>query len=56
MNQLEKDVIRMELQTGQLIRIVANLNERVLELENNANKRNMIFVNKIREKRTPENT
>ncbi|WP_438315074.1 hypothetical protein [Sporosarcina sp. FA9] len=56
MNRLEKDVIRMELQTGQLISIVANLNERILELENNANNKNTFFVNNIREKRTPENT
>lgn len=55
MNQLEKDVIRMELQTGQLIRIVAHLNERVLELESHANHQNRFFVNTVREKRTPEN-
>lgn len=33
MGYLEKEVLRMELQIGELIRIVANLNERLKELE-----------------------
>lgn len=33
MGYLEKEVLRMELQIGELIRIVANLNERLNELE-----------------------
>ncbi len=30
---LEKEVLRMELQIGELIRMVANLNERLMKLE-----------------------
>lgn len=33
MGYLEKEVLRMEMQIGELIRIVANLNERLKELE-----------------------
>ncbi|WP_432363734.1 hypothetical protein [Sporosarcina sp. UB5] len=33
MEQYEKQLIRMELQVGQLIRIVAGMNERINELE-----------------------
>lgn len=29
----DNDIIRMELQIGQLLRVVANINERVIELE-----------------------
>jgi len=35
MNILEKEVLRMELQVGELIRIVANLNERLRTIEDN---------------------
>lgn len=33
MNKLEKEVLRMEMQVSELIRIVANLNERLKNLE-----------------------
>ncbi|MGG0670178.1 hypothetical protein ABE073_16815 [Lederbergia citrisecunda] len=33
MDQYEKQLIRMELQVGQLISIIARLNERINELE-----------------------
>lgn len=33
MNQLNREVLRMELQISELIRIVANLNERLKKLE-----------------------
>ena len=34
MGHLEKEVLRMELQMSELIRIAANLNERIKTLEN----------------------
>ncbi|MCM3709255.1 hypothetical protein [Sporosarcina luteola] len=33
MEQFEQQLIRMELQVGQLIRIIAGMNERINELE-----------------------
>lgn len=33
MTKLEKDVLRMEVQVGELIRIVANLNRQIQQLE-----------------------
>lgn len=42
MGYLEKEVIRMELQIGELIRIVANLNERLKELEDTKSRKSYI--------------
>ena len=33
MTKLEKEVLRMEMQVSELIRMVANLNERIKEIE-----------------------
>lgn len=46
METIEKKMIRMELQIGQLIRIVANMNERVNELEDAEKKKKRMFVEK----------
>ena len=59
MSPNNKELIRMELQIGQLIRIVANLNERIIELEGRQNHENILFVKSIsglrrNTKRTPE--
>jgi hypothetical protein len=35
MTKLEKEVVRMELQISELIRVVAYLNERLKEIEDN---------------------
>lgn len=45
MSTLEKDVLRMELQIGELIRIVANLNERLRAIEDNHD--NRVFIQQI---------
>lgn len=42
MTKLEKDVLRMELQIGELIRIVANLNERLQGIEEVKQKKSRI--------------
>lgn len=46
MNTLEKDVKRMELQIGQLISIVANLNERLNRFEEIERKKRIIAMHK----------
>ena len=46
MSLLEKDVIRMELQIGQLIRIVANQNERLNRLEETEKKGKVMAMHK----------
>ncbi|WP_342513144.1 hypothetical protein MKY34_21505 [Sporosarcina sp. FSL K6-1522] len=46
MSLLEKDVIRMELQIGQLIRIVANQNERLNRLEETEKKKRVTAMHK----------
>ncbi|WOV88022.1 hypothetical protein QWT69_02565 [Sporosarcina oncorhynchi] len=48
MEILEKKMIRMELQIGELIRIIANMNERIIELEENeqVNNRLSFFANR----------
>jgi len=33
MTKIEKEVLRMEMQVSELIRMVANLNERIKEIE-----------------------
>lgn len=47
MRTLEKEVIRMELQIGQLIHIIANLNERIGHLEDERRKNRTAQVHKI---------
>lgn len=42
MDKTEKKLIRMELQIGELIRIIANLNERINDLEENERVSNRI--------------
>ena len=39
-----KNSVRMELQMEQLIRIVANLNKRLIKIENEAHTQKMFFV------------
>ena len=46
MSLLEKDVIRMELQIGQLIRIVANQNERLNRLEETEKTQKVMAIHK----------
>jgi hypothetical protein len=47
MSTLEKDVKRMELQIGQLVRIVANQNERLNRFEEIERKRRIMAIHKI---------
>lgn len=42
MSKLEKEVLRMELQVSELIRIVANLNERLKNIEDTEKARSYI--------------
>ncbi|GKV57428.1 hypothetical protein NCCP2222_33750 [Sporosarcina sp. NCCP-2222] len=44
MERLEKGLIRMELQVGQLIRIVANMSERLEQLEKQEQGRKMVSL------------
>lgn len=48
MEKVEHKLIRMELQLGELIRIIANMNERINELEENEHMNNSIsfFANR----------
>ncbi|WP_156450388.1 hypothetical protein [Sporosarcina sp. HYO08] len=46
MNKLQQDLIRMELQIGQLIHITANLNERLNRLEKAENQKKTMFMNR----------
>ena len=48
MEKMEKKLIRMELQIGELIRIIANMNERINDLEENEHRNNRIsfFANR----------
>lgn len=50
MGYLEKEVLRMELQIGELIRIVANLNERLKELEEQKEYKNEVFNVHVRQR------
>ncbi|BAQ09935.1 hypothetical protein OXB_1464 [Bacillus sp. OxB-1] len=47
MRTIEKEVLRMELQIGQLINIIANLNERIGHLEDDRRKGRTATVHKI---------
>lgn len=42
MSKLEKEVLRMELQVSELIRIVANLNERLKNIEETEKERSYL--------------
>ncbi|MGN7385567.1 hypothetical protein [Sporosarcina sp. SAFN-015] len=42
--QCEQQLIRMELQVGQLIRIIASMNERIKELEEKERARKVIPI------------
>ena len=44
MKNIEQQLIRMELQVGQLIRIIASLNERINELEEKELSRKVIPI------------
>lgn len=46
MSTLEKDVKRMELQMGQLISIVANLNERLNRFEDLERKKKIVAMHR----------
>ena len=54
MSVYKNDLIRMELQLGQLIRIVANMNERILELENKLNDNQIVFMKSVSKKKITE--
>ncbi|MBB4823213.1 hypothetical protein HNO89_000431 [Sporosarcina luteola] len=44
MEQFEKGLIRMELQVGQLIRIIANMSERLEQLEKREQGRKVVSL------------
>ena len=48
MKQYEQQLIRMELQVGQLIRIVAGINERLNDLEEKEHSRKVIHLHNRR--------
>lgn len=50
METYEKKLFRMELQVGQLITIIANLNERVIRLEEKEQKNKIISLHTRRDK------
>jgi hypothetical protein len=45
MSKLEKEVVRMELQISELIRVVAYLNERLKKIEDNNTEKD--FIRKV---------
>ena len=47
LNTLEKDVERMEMQIGQLITIIANLNDRLNHIEDNEREKKIRTIRKI---------
>ena len=47
MNTLEKDVKRMEMQIGQLISIIANLNDRLNQIEDIEREKKIRTIRKI---------
>lgn len=47
LNILEKDVERMEMQIGQLITIIANLNDRLNHIEDNEREKKIRTIRKI---------
>ncbi|MBE1555680.1 hypothetical protein [Sporosarcina limicola] len=47
MTTFEKDINRMEVQIGQLIRIVANLNDRLNRFEDTERKKRMKAMHKM---------
>lgn len=47
MNTVEKDVKRLEMQIGQLVSIIANLNDRLNRLEDNERKKKIRSIHKI---------
>ena len=47
LNTLEKDVERMEMQIGQLITIIANLNDRLNHMEYNEREKKIRRIRKI---------
>ncbi|MFD1203825.1 MULTISPECIES: hypothetical protein [Sporosarcina] len=48
MLERNKEMIRMELQIGQLIRIVATMNERIKELEDLEKSRKVVSLHRLR--------
>lgn len=46
MHKLQQDIIRMELQIGQLIHITANLNERLNRLEQAESHKKTMLMNR----------
>lgn len=42
MTKVEKEVVRMELQISELIRVVANLNERLKRVEDQSKSKNFV--------------
>ena len=55
MSPYEKDIVRMELQIGQLISIVANMNERIIKLEDKASNKHMIMMKSVSKHRLNNN-
>ncbi|WP_172371397.1 hypothetical protein [Sporosarcina jiandibaonis] len=47
MTKLEKEIIRMELQISELIRVVANLNERLKMVEDKKTGKGKDFIKKV---------
>lgn len=50
MTSVEKQLFRLELQVGQLITIIANLNERVMHLEEKVQQQKVISIQARRDK------
>lgn len=50
MTPVEKQLFRLELQVGQLITIIANLNERVMELEEKVQQQKVVSIQARRDK------
>ena len=51
----EKDIVRMELQIGQLITIVANLNERIIKLEEKTSNKQIIMIKSVSKQKLKNN-